>query len=176
MTTEEVIATLDMARAETGINHVKVVQRTRLLSDNGSCYTSGDLAEYLKEHGIGQSHGRPYHPQTQGKIERYHRSMKNVILLENYYLPGELEDAIRQWVDHYNNHRYHESLGNIKPVDVYTGKDVAIRIARKVIKRRTLRERRHRNCQTTENSVSKRKHSKSRKPSLSSSSNVSEML
>ena len=35
--------------------------------------------------------GKPYHPMTQGKIERYHRSLKNQILLENYYLPGQLE-------------------------------------------------------------------------------------
>lgn len=147
MTTDDVIATLDLARAATGREQVRVTQRTRLLSDNGSCYTSSDLVNYLEEHGMAQSHGRPYHPQTQGKIERYHRSMKNVILLENYYLPGELEHAIVGWVEHYNNHRYHESLGNVKPVDVYKGRDAAIRRKREQIKRRTLRDRKYRNCQ-----------------------------
>ena len=66
--------------------------------------------------------GRPYHPMTQGKIERYHRSMKNQILLENYYLPGELKKRIGQFVSYYNNERYHESLDNLTPVDVYFGR------------------------------------------------------
>ena len=51
-----------------------------------------------------------YHPQTQGKIERWHRSMKNQILLDNYYLPGQLKAALQQFVDYYNHERYHESL------------------------------------------------------------------
>lgn len=96
---------------------------------------------------MAQSPGRPYHPQTQGKIERYHRSMKNGFHLENCYLPGELERAIAEWVEHCNNHRYHESLGNVKPVDVCKGKDVAIRRKREQTKRRTLRDRKNRNCQ-----------------------------
>jgi transposase InsO family protein len=162
MTTEDVIATLDLARASTGREQVRVAQRTRLLSDNGSCYSSADLSDYIKQHGMAQSHGRPYHPQTQGKIERYHRSMKNVILLEHYYLPGELERAIVQWVAHYNNHRYHESLGNIKPVDVYTGKAAAIRKKREQIKLRTLSDRKRRNSQpiTTSTSRSSRLYSR----------------
>jgi putative transposase len=49
-------------------------------------------------------------PQTQGKIERWHQTMKNRVLLENYYLPGDLERQIGAFVDHYNNQRYHESL------------------------------------------------------------------
>lgn len=176
MTTEDVIATLDMARTETGVGQAKVTRRTRLLSDNGSCYTSGDLAEYLEKHSIGQSHGRPYHPQTQGKIERYHRSMKNVILLENYFLPGELEEAIRQWVDHYNNERYHESLGNIKPVDAYTGKVAEILKKREHTKRRTMRERKHTHRQMANARTSKRTSSKTQKTSLRSRTDLSEKL
>ena len=57
------------------------------------------------------------HPQTQGKIERYHRSMKTVVKPHNYYCPSELETAIGKHVDYYNNHRYHEALKNMKPVD-----------------------------------------------------------
>ena len=56
--------------------------------------------------------GAPYHPQTQGKIKRWHQTLKNRILLENYYLPGDLENQISAFVDHYNNQRYHESIGN----------------------------------------------------------------
>jgi transposase InsO family protein len=70
--------------------------------------------------------GRPFHPMTQGKIERYHRSMKNIILLDNYYLPMELEARIEQWVEYYNNERYHESLGNITPRDKYLDREEEI--------------------------------------------------
>ena len=65
--------------------------------------------------GAGQSHvrGAPFHPQTQGKIERWHQTMKNRILLENYFLPGDLETQIEAFVDYYNHQRYHESLHNV---------------------------------------------------------------
>ena len=64
----------------------------------------------------------PYHPQTQGKIERWHQTLKNRILLENYCLPGDLEAQINAFVDHYNNQRYHEAIGNLTPADVYFGR------------------------------------------------------
>ena len=50
---------------------------------------------------------------TQGKIERWHQTLKNRILLEHYYLPGDLQAEIETFVEHYNNRRYHESLGNL---------------------------------------------------------------
>ena len=62
----------------------------------------------------------------QGKIERYHRSLKNQILLENYYLPGQLEARLAEFVDHYNLRRYHESLNNLSPADVYFGRGQTI--------------------------------------------------
>jgi transposase InsO family protein len=74
-----------------------------------------DLAAYLQKHGLGHTRGRPYHPMTQGKIECYHRPMKNVVQLENYYTPGELERAIARFVDHYNCERLHEATGNVTP-------------------------------------------------------------
>lgn len=84
---------------------------------------------------------------TQGKIERWHRSMKNLILLENYYLPGELEARIGQFVAHYNDCRYHESLDNLTPADVYFGRGQHILQRRQLIKRRTLDDRRQRHLQ-----------------------------
>ena len=87
----------------------------------------------------------PYHPQTQGKIERYHRSMKNIIKLQHYYLPGELEYEIDQFVGYYNNERYHESLNNITPADMYNGKDKQIQSKRDRIKRETMKLRRFHN-------------------------------
>lgn len=61
------------------------------------------------------------HQQTQGKIECWHQAMKNRVLLENYFLPGELEQAIGRFVDYYNQHRYHESLQNLTPANVFAG-------------------------------------------------------
>ena len=82
--------------------------------------------------------GRPYHPMTQGKIERWHRSMKNQVLLEHYYLPGDLERRISQFVDYYNHERYHESLDNLTPADVYYGRGQQILNKRENIKLKTL--------------------------------------
>jgi putative transposase len=79
---------------------------------------------------------------TQGKIERYHRSMKNRILLENYYLPGQLEQSIGEFVAYYNDCRYHESLENLTPADVNFGRGPAILKRRETIKRNTIEERR----------------------------------
>ena len=86
--------------------------------------------------------GKPYHPQTQGKIERWHRSLKNRILLDNYYLPGQLEEEIRKFVDYYNHERYHESLNNLTPADVFYGRGQEILDRRKQIKLDTLAARR----------------------------------
>jgi len=114
-----------------------------LLSDNGPCYISGELSEYLQENGIAHTRGRPYHPQTQGKIERWHRSMKNQILLKNYYLPGELQEHLQRFISYYNHQRYHESLNNLTPADVYYGRGQAILNHRETIKINTLPMRRN---------------------------------
>ena len=91
--------------------------------------------------------GVPYHPMTQGKIERWHQTLKNRILLENYYLPGELEARIGDFVAYYNHLRYHESIANLTPADVYFGRGQTILLERERIKRQTIHGRRlnHRN-------------------------------
>jgi transposase InsO family protein len=116
--------------------------RPRLLSDNGPCFKSGEFKHYLQGEGMYQVFGAPYHPQTQGKIERYHRTMKNVIKLENYYTPDQLRQSIQAFVDYYNNRRYHESLDNLTPADVYHGRAERILKMRKETKRRTIKMRR----------------------------------
>src|SRR5262249_7364091 len=84
--------------------------RPRLLSDNGPSYVSSELGKWLEGNGIKHIRGRPYHPMKQGKIQRYHRSMKNRILMDNYYLPGQLGQSIEEFVRYYNICRYHEIL------------------------------------------------------------------
>ena len=145
MQATDVMATLDLARAQAGVDQVRVVHRPRLLSDNGPCYVSQALGSYLTQHGLTHTRGAPYHPMTQGKIERYHRSMKNVVKLDVYYSPWELERAIGRFVEHYNNRRLHESLQNVTPADVYEGRQLAILDRRARIKRETLARRKRAN-------------------------------
>ena len=100
-------------------------------------------AEWLEDRGIRHIRGAPFHPQTQGKIERWHQTLKNRILLENYYLPGDLETQISAFVlIHYNHHRYHEAIGNLTPADVYFGRGQTILLERERIKRQTIQRRR----------------------------------
>ena len=66
--------------------------------------------------------GAPYHLQTQGKIERWHQTMKNRVVLEHYLLPGDRKRQSGAFVEYYNAQRYHESLGNLTPADVYYGR------------------------------------------------------
>src|SRR2546430_403745 len=108
----------------------------------GSFVSEATVYRLLQDHGLRHIRGRPYHPMTQGKIERYHRSMKNRILLDNYYLPGQLEQSIEEFVSYYNNCRYHESLDNLTPADVYFGRGRAILKRREKIKRETIEQRR----------------------------------
>ena len=145
MKTSDVTETLDLARAKAGVDRVKVVHRPRLLSDNGPCYVSGELQTYLGRHGMEHTRGAPYHPQTQGKIERYHRSMKNVVKLDKYYSPWELERALGRFVEHYNHRRYHESLDNVTPADAYHGRRQEILRRREQIKKKTMARRKRQN-------------------------------
>jgi putative transposase len=142
MRVADVTDTLGDALVASGCDHATVVHRPRLLTDNGSSYVSGDLADWLRDQGMGHVRGAPNHPQTQGKIERWHQTLKNRVLLENYYLPGALERAIEAFVEHYNHRRYHESLGNLTPADVYFGRAPSILSERSEIKQQTIRQRR----------------------------------
>jgi putative transposase len=142
MKAEDVKNTLDMAIERTGVEHVHVVQRPRLLSDNGACFISHELKRYLERHEIRHVRTKTYHPMTQGKIERYHRSMKNLILLDHYYAPSELTERIREWVDYYNHERYHEAIDNVTPSDKYYGRDRMVLERREKVRRETMRMRR----------------------------------
>jgi putative transposase len=141
MKVEDVTATLDLALKASGLDQAKVIHRPRLLSDNGSSYIAADLAKWLDGQNMEHVRSAPYHPMTQGKIERWHQTLKNRILLENYYLPGDLEAQIEAFVADYNHLRYHESIGNLTPADVYFGRGQTILIERERIKRQTIANR-----------------------------------
>ena len=142
MKAEDVTDTLELALQASGCDQANVRHRPRLLSDNGSSYISADLADWLDDRSMEHIRGAPYHPQTQGKIERWHQTLKNRILLENYYLPGALEAHVEAFVEHYNHQRYHESLKNLTPADVYFGRGQTILLERERIKRNTIEQRR----------------------------------
>jgi len=102
--------TLELALQASGCDEVNVQHQPRLLLDNGSSYIAVELAEWLDDKSMDHVRGAPYHPQTQGKIERWHQTLKNRILLENYFLPGDLKSQIGRFISHYNHRRYHESI------------------------------------------------------------------
>jgi putative transposase len=145
MSADDVTDTLDLALQASGLDDAPPERRPRLLSDNGPSYIATDLSDWLEDQGMKHTRGRPYHPMTQGKIERWHLSLKSRILLENYYLPGDLERAVADFVEHYNHRRYHESLDNLTPADVYFGRGQRILERRKEIKRNTIEQRRRSN-------------------------------
>jgi RNA-directed DNA polymerase len=134
--------TLELALAKAGLAKVQVRHRPRLLSDNGPCYLSGELRTYLAKKKLDHIRCAPFHPMTQGKIERYHLSLKNVVELELYRLPSDLEKAVAGFIHYYNEARYHESLDNVTPADVYFGRAATILSERETIKQRTLAARR----------------------------------
>ena len=109
MRAHDVTDTLELALQASGCDHATVQHKPRLLSDNGPSYIACKLAEYIEAQKMSHARGGPMHPQTQGKIERWHQTLKNRILLENYFLRGDLERQIEAFVEHYNHQRYHES-------------------------------------------------------------------
>ena len=140
--------TLNLALQASGLDDAPPQRRPRLLSDNGPSYVASDLSDWLQDQGMKHTRGKPYHPMTQGKIERWHLSMKGRILLENYYLPGDLACAVADFVEYYNHRRYHESPDNLTPANVYFGGGPRILQHREEIKRNTIEQRRQRHLQT----------------------------
>lgn len=143
MAASDVTDTLELALQASGCDQLpNHYHKPRLLSDNGPGYIADELVQWLNDNGMDHVRGAPYHPQTQGKIERWHQTLKNRILLENYFLPGDLKASIGRFVDYYNNHRYHESLHNLTPADVYFGRGQTILMERERIKQNTINQRR----------------------------------
>jgi len=145
MSANSLIEVIQEAVDVTGMTDVPVEDRTRLLSDNGAGYVSRTFREYLRLVGIGHILAAPYHPQTNGKLERYHQSIKREVNQIPYELPGQLERAIADFVDYYNYRRYHKALGNVAPADVLYGRREHILQRRKEVQIQTINRRRNYN-------------------------------
>jgi len=145
MTSNSLIDVVQQAIDAMGMWQVPVKDRTYLLSDNGSGYISRAFGDYLRLVGIRHILAAPFHPQTNGKIERYHKTLKGEINQLSYDLPSELKEAIEKFIEFYNHRRYHEALGNVTPADVYYGRREDILVRRKEAKRKTLQARHEHN-------------------------------
>ena len=116
-----------------------------LLSDNGSGYASHAFGDYLRLIGIRHILAAPYHPQTNGKLERYHRTLKDDVNQVPYDVPADLAAAVAAFVDYYNFRRYHKALRDVTPADVLHGRREQILLRRKEVRRQTNEHRQHYN-------------------------------
>ena len=142
MSANSLIEVVQEAVDATGMTDVPIEDRTRLLSDNGSGYISRAFGDYLRLLGIRHILSAPFHPQTNGKVERYQQSLKKEVNQLPYELPSELEMAIAAFVDYYNYHRYHKALGDVTPADVLNGRREEILERRKEVRTQTINHRR----------------------------------
>jgi putative transposase len=142
MSANSLIEVVQEAVDTTGMTDVPVEDRTKLLSDNGAGYVSRVFRDYLRLVGIGHILAAPFHPQTNGKVERYQQSLKRDVNQLPYELPSQLEQAIADFVDYYNYRRYHKALGNVTPADVLYGRRGEILERRKEVQVQTINRRR----------------------------------
>ncbi len=145
MTTDSLIEVVQEAVDKTGMTEVPVADRTSLLSDNGSGYVSRGFRDYLHLVGIKHILAAPFHPQTNGKLERYHQSIKRDVKQVPYEMPSALEAAIAAFVAYYNYRRYHKALANVTPADMLNGRREQILQRRKEVQVQTLERRRRYN-------------------------------
>jgi putative transposase len=138
MSANSLIEVVQEAVDMTGMTDVPVEDRTRLLSDNGAGYISRAFRNYLNLVGIGHILAAPFHPQTNGKVERYQQSLKRVVNQLPYELPSQLEKAIVDFVDYYNYRRYHKALGDVTPADVLYGRREEIIKHRREVRAQTI--------------------------------------
>lgn len=142
MAAGSLIEVVQQAVDDTGMTDVPIEDRTRLLSDNGSGYISRAFRDYLNLVGIGHIRAAPFHPQTNGKVERYQQSLKKQVNQLPYELPSELEKAIDDFVDYYNHRRYHKALSDVTPADVLYGRKDQVLKRRREVRIETFNRRR----------------------------------
>ena len=142
MTSDSFIEVVQEAVDRTGMDRIPITDRTRLLSDNGPGYVSRAFRDYLGMVGIKHILTTPFHPQTNGKLERYHQTLKRDVNQLPYEMPSDLETA---FVSYYNYRRYHKALGNVTPSDVLKGRRQDILLRRKEGQAQTIERRRQHN-------------------------------
>ena len=142
MAADSLIVVIQEAIDATGMTEVPVEDRTKLLSDNGAGYVSRAFRDYLHLVGIRHILAAPFHPQTNGKLERYHQTIKREVNQILYEFPGQLEKAITDFVEYYNFRRYHKALGDVTPADVLHGMRDQILQRRKEVRAQTVQNRR----------------------------------
>ena len=145
MTADSLIEVVQDAVDRTGMDDVPVANRTKLLSDNGSGYISRAFREYIQLVGIKHILASPFHPQTNGKLERYHQTLKREVNQIPYEVPQDLEVAIKEFVAFYNHRRYHKALGNVTPADVLEGRREEILAWRREVQKATFEQRKQYN-------------------------------
>src|SRR3546814_14249932 len=106
-----------MALAASGCDKAHVRHRPRLLSDNGPSYIADELAGYIKTNAMSHVRGAPFHPQTHGKFERWHQTLKNRVLLEHSSLPADPAQQIAAFAEHHTHQRHHTSPTNVTHSD-----------------------------------------------------------
>jgi transposase InsO family protein len=141
MSANSLIEVVQEAVDATGMTDVPVEDRTKLLSDNGAGYVSRSFRDYLHLVGIRHILAAPFHPQTNGKLERYHQSIKREVNQLPYEAPSHLDKAIADFVEYYNYRRYHKALGNVTPADVLYGRREQILQRRKEVQILTINRR-----------------------------------
>ena len=142
MTADSLIEVVQEAVDRTGMTEVPVADRTRLLSDNGPGYVCRAFRDYLRLVGIKHILAAPYHPQTNGKLERYHQTLKRDVNQVPYEMPSALEEALAAFVSYYNHRRYHKALGNVTPADVIDRRRERILQRRREVQVQTIERRR----------------------------------
>lgn len=140
-TADSISDVVEQAVAFTGMHQVPLEDRTKLLSDRGSGYLARAFEEYLCMLSIRHIYCAPHHPQTNGKIERFHETLKARMNLLVYTSPDELRRTMQEFIDYYNHRRYHEAIDNVTPADVFYGRREEILRRREEQKQRTIQER-----------------------------------
>ena len=141
MTAQSIREVVQQAVEWTGMAQVPVEDRTRLLSDRGPGFLARALEDYLRMLEIRHLYCSPYHPQTNGKLERFHETLKARLNLLVYTSPEALREAMAEFIGFYNQRRYHEGIGNVTPADVYYGRREEMLKRRKEQKQATLESR-----------------------------------
>ncbi len=141
MTAQSISEVVQQAVEWTGMEQVPIEDRTRLLSDRGSGYLARAFEDYLRTLAIRHIYCSPHHPQTNGKLERFHETLKARLNLLVYTSPESLRAAMADFIDFYNYRRYHEGIKNVTPADVYFGRRQEILKRREEQKQATIYRR-----------------------------------